>query len=270
MSGALLLGCLAISALAPPQAPGGREADLIIRNAIIWTGDSTQRRAQAVAIRGDRFIAVGANAQVEGHRSPRTRVIDVGGRFVTPGFIDDHTHFAQAGALLIGWAVWHAVWGRRHRVRFGMQVGLAGLAVWSFLMASVMIVLDASSALTSDDEQLLARTAGTRRLIVANKLDLVSDDAGRIARRAGLQIDAGISAQTGAGLGDLRRAMVSALGQQDSLRDSAAISNVRHIKLLEDARAHLVRARDAARDGAMPEEFVLAGSELSTVVDLLE
>ncbi|HKA59607.1 MAG TPA: amidohydrolase family protein, partial [Gemmatimonadales bacterium] len=100
MDTTLLLGCLAVSALA--QTPSGSEADLIIRNAIIWTGDSTQPRAQAVAIRGDRLIAVGTNAQIDEHRSPRTRVIDAGGRFVTPGFIDDHTHFAQAGALLIG------------------------------------------------------------------------------------------------------------------------------------------------------------------------
>lgn len=41
-----------------------------------------------------------------------------------------------AGLLLIGWAVWHWLYGHRHRVRFGMTTGLAGLAAWSFLMAS--------------------------------------------------------------------------------------------------------------------------------------
>ena len=78
------------------------EADLIVRNAVIWTGDSTQPRAQALAVRGERLIAVGSNAQVDAHRSARTRILDAGGRFMTPGFIDDHTHFGQAGALLIG------------------------------------------------------------------------------------------------------------------------------------------------------------------------
>jgi predicted amidohydrolase YtcJ len=80
----------------------GQEADLIVRNARIWTGDSTRPQASALAVRGERLIAVGTNAQVDAHRGATTRVIDAGDRFLTPGFIDDHTHFAQAGALLIG------------------------------------------------------------------------------------------------------------------------------------------------------------------------
>ena len=39
-------------------------------------------------------------------------------------------------AILFAWAAWHAFYGRRHEVRFGMQVGLGGLFVWSFLMAN--------------------------------------------------------------------------------------------------------------------------------------
>src|SRR5688572_10592677 len=79
-----------------------QDADLIVRNARIWTGDTARPSAEALAVRGERLVAVGSNAEVDRHRSPRTRVIDARGRFVTPGFIDDHTHFNQAGALLIG------------------------------------------------------------------------------------------------------------------------------------------------------------------------
>jgi hypothetical protein len=43
---------------------------------------------------------------------------------------------AVAGVVLIGWAVYHHLYGSRHRVRVGMRTGLAGLALWSFLMAS--------------------------------------------------------------------------------------------------------------------------------------
>src|SRR6185503_4411483 len=83
-----------------PCLARAQEADVIVRNARIWTGDTLRPRAQAVAIRGERLIVVGSNAEADAHRTARTRVIDAGGRFVTPGFIDDHTHFNQAGALL--------------------------------------------------------------------------------------------------------------------------------------------------------------------------
>ncbi len=53
------------------------------------------------------------------------------------GFVFDTTTLLRlAAVVLIGWAVWHAVYGHRARVRVGMQTGLAGLALWSFLMAS--------------------------------------------------------------------------------------------------------------------------------------
>lgn len=91
---------LALAATA--HRASAQEADLILRNGRIWTGDTLQPSVQAVAVRGDRLIFVGSNVAVTRHRTARTRVIDLGGRFVTPGFIDDHTHFNQAGALLIG------------------------------------------------------------------------------------------------------------------------------------------------------------------------
>jgi predicted amidohydrolase YtcJ len=95
LSGCALLALTATSLQA-------QDADLIVRNARIWTGDSTRPSAEALAVRGERLIAVGTNAQADAHRGTATRVIDAGGRFITPGFIDDHTHFASAGALLIG------------------------------------------------------------------------------------------------------------------------------------------------------------------------
>src|SRR5205823_1898263 len=53
------------------------------------------------------------------------------------GIVVDHATLSRvAGAILIAWAAWHAIYGHRQRLRVGMQTGLAGLAVWSFLMAS--------------------------------------------------------------------------------------------------------------------------------------
>jgi hypothetical protein len=50
--------------------------------------------------------------------------------------IDPRAVRMTAGLLLISWALWHTLWGARHRPRFGMQVGLLGLGAWSFLMAT--------------------------------------------------------------------------------------------------------------------------------------
>ena len=95
------LAVVLVAAGEPPPACA-QDADVILRNARIWTGDSARPYAEAVAIRGDRFIAVGTSGDVAGHQTSRTRIIDAGGRFVAPGFIDNHTHFERAGALILG------------------------------------------------------------------------------------------------------------------------------------------------------------------------
>jgi len=92
-----LASCLVLPARG--QAP---PADLILHGARIWTGDEARPWAQAVAIRGNRIVAVGDDAAVLALRGPRTEVRDLAGRFVSPGFIDNHTHFNRAGELLLG------------------------------------------------------------------------------------------------------------------------------------------------------------------------
>jgi predicted amidohydrolase YtcJ len=90
------------TSLAFPATLGAQHADLILTNARFWTGDSLRPRAEAVAIRGERILAVGSRSDVMATHGPKTILRDLGGKFVTPGFIDNHTHFAQAGALLTG------------------------------------------------------------------------------------------------------------------------------------------------------------------------
>jgi hypothetical protein len=78
--------------------PGERlEPDLVLFNANILTMDPRQPGAQAVAIAGDRFFAVGSNDEIRPLATARTRQIDLGGKTVVPGFIDAHTHPAYAG-----------------------------------------------------------------------------------------------------------------------------------------------------------------------------
>jgi predicted amidohydrolase YtcJ len=79
---------------------GGSPAALIIVNARVWTVDPSRPEAEAVAIVGDRIVAVGARAEVEKWRGAATRIIDAGGRFVMPGFNDAHIHLMTGGAQL--------------------------------------------------------------------------------------------------------------------------------------------------------------------------
>ena len=89
-------------ALSASRLVGAQQADLILTNGRLWTGDSLKPRAEAIAIVGERILAVGSRAEVLATRGSKTVVRDLGGRFVAPGFIDNHTHFAQAAALLTG------------------------------------------------------------------------------------------------------------------------------------------------------------------------
>ena len=75
-------------------------ANIIIRNAKVWTVDKSNPTAQAVAVLGDRIVAVGTNADVEAWHGARTRVIDAGGQRLLPGFNDSHVHFVDGGLAL--------------------------------------------------------------------------------------------------------------------------------------------------------------------------
>jgi predicted amidohydrolase YtcJ len=86
---------LLMSASALANAP----ADLIVRNAHIVTVDEKFSTAQAAAIRDGKFVAVGSDAAVLKTKGPKTRVVDLGGRTVLPGFNDTHVHLTAGKDL---------------------------------------------------------------------------------------------------------------------------------------------------------------------------
>jgi predicted amidohydrolase YtcJ len=75
-------------------------ADLILTNGKIWTVDAKLPEAQAIAVVGKRIIAVGTNAEIESLKGPQTKVIDLNGKRVVPGFNDSHVHFMGGGQQL--------------------------------------------------------------------------------------------------------------------------------------------------------------------------
>jgi len=97
---------VALAAAAPPmnaQAPAapGAAADMILLNGKIFVGDSAATTVQAIAVRGGRIVVAGRNDQVQRVAGEGTRVIDLHGQFVTPGFNDAHVHLAAGGGSLL-------------------------------------------------------------------------------------------------------------------------------------------------------------------------
>ncbi len=90
-----LLAMAGATSLLRAQQPA---PDLILSNGKIITVDERFRIAQAVAIKGDRIVAVGSNQAIAQLAGPNTRRIDLLGRSVTPGLIDNHMHLLRAAA----------------------------------------------------------------------------------------------------------------------------------------------------------------------------
>src|SRR5690348_7002924 len=79
----------------------GGKADLVVTGGMVWTGLSRGRPGLgAVAVRGDKILAVGDSAQVARYIGANTRLVRANGGLVTPGFTDGHTHFIDGGFQL--------------------------------------------------------------------------------------------------------------------------------------------------------------------------
>src|SRR6185503_12823678 len=77
------------------------KADIVIHNGRVWTGLSTGRgQPGAVAIRGDRILAVGDSGEIARYVGSKTQVVDADGGLIMPGFADGHTHFISGGFQL--------------------------------------------------------------------------------------------------------------------------------------------------------------------------
>ncbi|MEL6328874.1 MAG: amidohydrolase family protein [Planctomycetota bacterium] len=105
--GALLAASTAV-AHAHPGHPTGPEGDrpaiaeVIYLNANVYTADDGTPRAEAFAVAGGEFVAVGSRAEVEHHRGEYTETVDLRGLTVLPGLIDAHGHLTGLGAIRLG------------------------------------------------------------------------------------------------------------------------------------------------------------------------
>jgi predicted amidohydrolase YtcJ len=90
----LLLAALATGC---DRGPGEDAADLVLRGGRVVTMEEGQPEAQAVAVRGHSIVAVGTDAEMEAYIGDATRVVELAGRLVTPGFIEGHGHYMGVG-----------------------------------------------------------------------------------------------------------------------------------------------------------------------------
>jgi len=93
----IVVALLLASSPATARAVGPAPADLVLRNAVVHTVDLARPRAAAVAIRGPRIVAVGSDEEMAPLVGAGTRVRDLRGRTVVPGFHDAHAHLLGIG-----------------------------------------------------------------------------------------------------------------------------------------------------------------------------
>jgi len=115
----------------------------------------------------------------------------------------------------------------------------------------VLVVIDQSEPLADDDRQVLDTTRNRSRVLVKNK----GDQPDRCQLPGDVELPLVVSASHGDGVVALRATIARALTGSELEREPPAITNIRHVELLEQARASLARAHDAAVAGAS-EEFV--------------
>ena len=95
-----VVGLVAAAVAVAAQAPPG--PDLVLLNGRVYTVDGGRPWAEAVAVSGERISAVGTTAEIRALAGRGTKVIDLQGAFVSPGFNDAHVHIDSTGALLVG------------------------------------------------------------------------------------------------------------------------------------------------------------------------
>ena len=96
----IMMSVLLLLAVPPTQAQ--TSVTLILTNGKIWTGNPQRKEAEAVAISGNRILAVGSTSEMLNLKQPETPVFDLEGRRVLPGFDDAHVHFYSGGVNLTG------------------------------------------------------------------------------------------------------------------------------------------------------------------------
>lgn len=187
--------CLGIAALlvsCGESPPNGRDAaDLVLMNGNVLTVDPATPRATALAVRGDRILAVGHDKEIAPYISSETRVVDLVGQTAIPGFIEGHGHYTSFGGSLL-------ILDFRYAKSFAEIVSMVAEAAattpagewvigrgwhqdkWETKEAALvegLPVHDALSAATPDHPVMLIHTSGHGVFVNQRAMSLVEMDA---------------------------------------------------------------------------------------------
>jgi predicted amidohydrolase YtcJ len=133
---------ISLSVLLPLVAHGQQApADLILLNSKVFTANSVKPFAEAVAIRGERIVAVGTSAEVEKLAGAKTRRIDLQGRVVIPGFNDAHIHFGvDPKGFNLQFKTMEPSWEEtRAAIEAAVKQARAGTWIFGFVGANVVL-----------------------------------------------------------------------------------------------------------------------------------
>jgi predicted amidohydrolase YtcJ len=179
----LLLCAAALAVARPSLAEDG--ADLILRHGVFYPVEPPGRVEGSLAVRGGRIIYLGPDAGADALRGPRTRVIDLAGRAVTPGLIDAHSHLGSLGQTLqqvdlTGAATFDEV-VRRVREAAGRAPAGAWVRGWGWDQNrwpdKRFPAHDALSAAVPDHPVWLGRVDGHAALVNARAMEILKLDA---------------------------------------------------------------------------------------------
>ena len=112
------------------EAQAKPSADLIVTNAKIWTVDKLHPQAEAIAILGERIVAVGSATDVDTWHGPQTKVVDAQGKLLLPGFNDSHVHFVDGGDHLAAVQLKDAATPQEFAQRIAQRAGKTPKGEW--------------------------------------------------------------------------------------------------------------------------------------------
>ncbi len=153
-------------------------ADLVLLHGTVWTGVPELPRAEALAILADRILAVGTARDVKALVGDKTRVVDLQGGLVLPGFIDSHTHFLNGGFALRSAQLRDATTREEFAARIAAKARELGPGAWVLngewdhqnFDPPVLPTRDWIDALTPDNPVFVNRLDG--HMALANSLAL--------------------------------------------------------------------------------------------------